>query len=125
MFTHVGSAPFVKDSCLQPEIYRIAYSQGSDLQEPIHIETKSCRTENNIGLVGGLQEQHDLTYVHQCKNKGSNTEKLAATNHAPPGPPHLAFKSALQQPFGQLRVFLGMSHPHPAQPCNKPFSAPD
>ena len=114
MFTHVGSAPFVKDSCLQPEIYRIAYSQGSDRQEPIHIETKSCRTENNICLVGALQEQHDLTYVDKCKNKGLNTKKLAAINHALPRPSHLAFKSALQKPFGQLRVFLGMSHAHPA-----------
>ena len=114
MFTHVDCAPFVKDSRLQPEKYRIAYSQGSDLQEPIHIETKSCRTENNICLVGGLQEQHDLTYMDKCQNKGSNTKKLAATNHAPPAPPHLAFKRALQKPFGQLRVFWGMSHPHPA-----------
>ena len=86
MFTHVDSAPFVKDSCLQPEIYRIAYSQGSDLQEPIHTETKSYRTENNICLVGGLQERHDLICVDRCKNKDSNAKKLAATNHAPSAP---------------------------------------
>ena len=105
MFTHVGSAPFVKDSFLQPEIYRIAYSQGSDRQEPIHIETKSCRTENNICLVGGLQEQHDLTYVDKCKNKGLNTKKLAATNHAPPGPLTWALKVPCRNPSDSLGFF--------------------
>ena len=29
----------------------------------IHIEIKCCRTENNICLVGGLQEYHDLAYL--------------------------------------------------------------
>ena len=31
---------------------------------------KSCRTENSICFVGGLQEHCDLTYVDSWKNKG-------------------------------------------------------
>ena len=34
-----------------------------------HIEIKSCRTEDNICLAGGLQEQQVLTYVNSSKNK--------------------------------------------------------
>ena len=50
---------------------------------------KSCRTENNICLVQGLQEYCDQTYLDSCKNKvllhplwglvGAN--KFATTNH--------------------------------------------
>lgn len=48
------SAPFVKECCLEPKIYRIARSQGSKLWESSHIEIKNCRTKNNICFTGGF-----------------------------------------------------------------------
>ena len=44
----------------------------------IHIVIKSCRTENNNYLVGGLQEHCDQTYMDSCKN---STKMFAATSH--------------------------------------------
>ena len=40
VLTHADSAPLVKECCLQPEIQRVACSQGSDLKEAIHREIK-------------------------------------------------------------------------------------
>ena len=34
------------------------------------MEIKSCKAENNICLVGGLQEYSDQTYMERYKNKG-------------------------------------------------------
>ena len=35
-----------------------------------------CSIENNIGLIKGFQEYHDLTYANRCKI-------LTSTNHSP------------------------------------------
>ena len=58
----------------------------------LHTEIKSCRTESDICLVGGLQEYHDQTYGDNHENKGlshplqgqAGTKKFAATSHLPP-----------------------------------------
>ena len=57
----------------------------------IHMEIKSCRPENNICLVGGLQEHCEQTYVDSCKNRGlshplwslAGTKKFATASHMP------------------------------------------
>ena len=41
------------------------------------MKIKSCRTENNIFVVGGLQEHCNLNRVRQK----SDTKKFAKTNH--------------------------------------------
>ena len=57
VFSQAGSVTFVKKKKKKKErkknvaysiIYRVAYSQGSDLYQFIHIGLKSSRTENNI-----------------------------------------------------------------------------
>ena len=59
VFSQAGSVAFVKKKKKKKKkqrkknvaysiIYKIAYSQGSDLYQLIHIGLKSCRTENNI-----------------------------------------------------------------------------
>ena len=50
------------------------------------MEIKSFSKENNVFLVGGLQEYLDLTAVDSCKDKGFQTVKYATTNHTPPSP---------------------------------------
>ena len=42
----------------------------------IHMEIKSCKTESNIHLVGGLQEYSDQTYMESYKNKGFQHQKV-------------------------------------------------
>ena len=67
MLSHAASAPLVKGCCLLSEIYRIAcILRALTLRVCSYI--KSCKSENSVCLVGGLQDHHDLTYVG--KNKG-------------------------------------------------------
>ena len=61
----------------------------------IHIEIKSCRTENNNFLVGSLQECPHQTFVDSCKNKGlshplqaGSSQHQEVCNHQPQ---HLPF----------------------------------
>ena len=57
----------------------------------LHAEIKSCRTESDICLVGGLQEYHNQTYGDNHMNKGlshplqgqAGTKKFATTSHLP------------------------------------------
>ena len=70
VFSHAGSTPFVKEN--------VAYSlkcTGEPILKALtfnspFIEIKSCRTENNICPVGGLEEHPDLIYGDSCKDKG-------------------------------------------------------
>ena len=55
----------------------------------IHTEIKSDRTENNICLVGGLQEYCDLTYVNSSKNKGFPCQEVCSNQ---PHPLHSSIK---------------------------------
>lgn len=54
VFSQAGSVTLVKKKKKRKKnvaysiIYRVAYSQGSDLYQFIHIGLKSSRTENNI-----------------------------------------------------------------------------
>lgn len=54
VFSQAGSVTLVKKKEKRKKnvaysiIYRVAYSQGSDLYQFIHIGLKSSRTENNI-----------------------------------------------------------------------------
>ena len=84
-----------------PRAWNVLYSAFSRLCLPgltfkgirlfIYIEINSCRTKNNICLVGGLQEHGDQTFVDSYKNKGFShplqglacTKKSATTNHTP------------------------------------------
>ena len=42
----------------------------------IHLKIESCRTENNICLVGGLQKHRHLPYIDSCKNKGFQHQEV-------------------------------------------------
>ena len=57
----------------------------------IHIEIKSCSTENNICPVGGLQDLCGQLHEQRIPTPRSLGQPTTA-------PPHLAFKNALLKP---------------------------
>ena len=61
------------------QIELINYTPKENLKK----QSLSCRTENNLCVVGGIQEHYDLTQANSCKTKDSHTEP-GATNHTPP-----------------------------------------
>ena len=63
---------------------------------------KSCRTENNMSLVGGLREHPDLTQWTVARTKDSSTKKFVTTNTVPPSP---TFKSALRKCYQEFGLF--------------------
>jgi len=72
---HAGSAPFVKECWLKPEIYMIALLQVfASMGELERCNTfpflYSCKTEKNICVDEGLQEHHDQTCIDSCKTRG-------------------------------------------------------
>ena len=92
--------------------------------ELIHIKIKSCRRENSICFIGGLQKDCDLTYVDSHKNQGFWYQEVC-NNYPRSTVPHLAFKSTLLKPLEEFRVWgSGANHPL-TWSCNKHFSAPN
>ena len=73
----------------------------------IHRETISCRTENTICLVDGLQEHPDLTSVNRCKNKGFWHQEVC--NNQPHSLP-FQYKRSLNSTSGKM-VFWGTGPP--------------
>lgn len=67
-----------------------------------------CRIENNIYLVGGLQEYYDLTYVETSRINYSQTKRFATANQAT-----LAhcLEKCLDEMLQEVPCILGMCHP--------------
>ena len=83
VLSHAGSAPFVKEQL--PTAWNIQNSLFSGLW-PLRVHSyrdKSCRTKNNICLVGALQEHCDLTMWTAARMKDPDTKKFAIINHTP------------------------------------------
>ena len=125
VLSHAGSAPSslqsVKEHCLSPkyiiDFFSSLWLPGLTFKAItlfIHTEIKSCRTENSICLIEGLQEFHDLTYLDTCKNKGLShflqglpgSKKSATTSHTLP----FYYKRSLNSNSGKI-VLLDTNEP--------------
>lgn len=71
------------------------------------MKMKSCREENNMCLLRGLQECHDLTYMDGCRNREFPYQQVCNDNHTPPS---RGLKKVLLNPSGEFRV-LGWKPP--------------
>lgn len=68
-------------------MYRMAHFKGSDIKKYNTFHSfgiKSCRTENNVCLVGGLQELHDQSSWTAAITKDSDTKNLEQLIMSPP-----------------------------------------
>ena len=99
VLSHAGSAHFVKECCLKPEIYKKAHSRGSDSQAWLSkvqhfpfIQTEIVAEQRITTVLLKMYGNIVTRQADSCKNKGlfiasslslAGTKKFARTRHTP------------------------------------------